>query len=262
MALEINYVRRGAGEPLVLIHGIGSRWEMWSPVLDALAVKRDVIALDVPGFGGSPPPPAGTPPGIPSIATMLEEFFDSLGVERPHVAGNSMGGWLALELAKRGSVRSATGLSPAGFHSNPERAFELASLVAARGLATLSRPLAPQAAKIAFGRKLAMSSLIGKPERVTPEEALLNMQGLADATWFWPNLWSMNKSRFSGGASIEVPVTISWGEHDHLLLPRQARRALAEIPSARYVLLKDCGHVPTWDNPELVARVILEGSAN
>jgi pimeloyl-ACP methyl ester carboxylesterase len=260
MAVDINYVRRGSGEPLVLIHGIGSRWQMWSPVIDALAQHRDVIALDVPGFGASPRPPQGTKPGIPTMTDMLVEFWQSLGIDRPHVAGNSMGGWLALEMARRGVVRSATGLSPAGFHVAPERAFELASLVVTRTLAKAGRPLAPKAMRTPFGRKLTLSSLIGKPAQMQPDEAVLSVQGVADATWFWPTLGALCIDRFSGGEEINVPVTIAWGEHDHLLLPRQAPRALAEIPSARYVLLRDCGHVPAWDNPELVTKTILDGS--
>jgi len=261
MALDINYIRRGSGDPLVLIHGIGSRWQMWSPVIDALAAHRDVIALDVPGFGASPRPPKGTKPGIPAMTDMLVEFWQSLGVDRPHVAGNSMGGWLVLEMARRGVVRSATGLSPAGFHVAPERALEVTLLTAMRGMAKAGRPLAPQAAKTAFGRKLAMGTVIGKPELLSPDDALLNLQGLADATWFWPTLGALMADRFRGGNEIKVPVTIAWGEHDHLLLPRQAPRALAEIPTARYVLMPDCGHVPTWDDPQLVTQTILDGSA-
>ncbi len=110
--MELNYHRAGAGEPLVLLHGIGSRWQIWEPVIGALAAEREVIALDLPGFGASPMPPTGTPAGIGSLTELVSEFIDQIGLERPHVAGNSLGGWLALELAKRGNVRSATGLSP------------------------------------------------------------------------------------------------------------------------------------------------------
>ena len=106
--MNLNYKRAGSGEPLVLIHGIGSRWQMWEPVIPLLQPHRDVIALDLPGFAQSPPPPPGTPPGIDSLVRLVAEFFPSLGIERPHVAGNSLGGWIALELAKRGLVRSAT----------------------------------------------------------------------------------------------------------------------------------------------------------
>jgi len=107
--MELGYHRTGAGEPLVLIHGIGSRWQVWEPVFDRLSAERDVIAIDLPGFGASPMPPPGTPPGIPSLTSLVGDFLDSVGLDRPHLAGNSLGGWISLELAKQGRVRSATG---------------------------------------------------------------------------------------------------------------------------------------------------------
>jgi len=113
--VDLNHHRVGSGPTLVLIHGIGSRWQVWEPVLRRVASERDVIALDLPGFGASPMPPPGTPPGLPSLTHLVAEFLDGLGVQQPHVTGNSLGGWIALELAKQGRVRSATGLSPAGF---------------------------------------------------------------------------------------------------------------------------------------------------
>src|SRR5664279_2136086 len=112
--------RRGHGDPLVLIHGIGSRWQMWEPVLGGLEPHRDVIALDLPGFGGSPMPPPGTAAGVDSLVRLVAAFVSELGVQRPHVAGNSLGGLIALEMARRGLVRSATALSPAGFASRAE----------------------------------------------------------------------------------------------------------------------------------------------
>src|SRR3954449_2050693 len=113
--MSLNHHRAGHGEPLLLIHGIGSQWQGWAPVLDRLAAERDVVALDLPGFGESPELPRETPPTVPNLARAVEELMADLGVERPHVAGNSLGGYLALELAARGSARSAVALSPAGF---------------------------------------------------------------------------------------------------------------------------------------------------
>ena len=118
--MQLNHHRAGSGEPLVLIHGIGSRWQVWEPILDRLASEREVIALDLPGFAGSPVPPPGTPAGVPSLTLLVGEFLDELGLDRPHVAGNSLGGWIALELAKLGRVRSATAHSPAGFWNRSE----------------------------------------------------------------------------------------------------------------------------------------------
>src|SRR5215213_2318896 len=111
--MSLAHVRRGSGPPLVLIHGIGSQWQMWQPVLDRLARERDVIAVDLPGFGDSPPLP-GTP-SVEALAGAVAELLGELGIERPHAAGNSLGGGVALELGRRGDARSVCVLSPAGF---------------------------------------------------------------------------------------------------------------------------------------------------
>ena len=140
--VQLNHHRVGSGEPLVLMHGIGSRWQIWEPVMPRLVTERDVIAIDLPGFGASPMPPPGTPPGVQSLTQLVGEFLEEIGVDRPHAAGNSLGGWISLELAKQGRVRSATGLSPAGFHNDRERIFQRTSLsLTRRG----SRLIAPRA---------------------------------------------------------------------------------------------------------------------
>jgi pimeloyl-ACP methyl ester carboxylesterase len=110
--MRLNHYRAGNGGPLVLIHGIGSRWQMWEPVIDRLVAEREVIAIDLPGFGASPMPPVGTPAGVDSLVSLVLEFLSEIGVERPHSAGNSLGGLIVLELAKRGLVRSATASPP------------------------------------------------------------------------------------------------------------------------------------------------------
>src|SRR5581483_8657639 len=103
------------------------------------------IAVDLPGFAGSPMPPPGTPPGVPSLTKLVGEFIESLGLDEPHVAGNSLGGWISLELAKQGRVRSATGLSPAGFHNDRERVFQRTSLWTIR---RVTRIMAPRAERL------------------------------------------------------------------------------------------------------------------
>jgi pimeloyl-ACP methyl ester carboxylesterase len=126
--MELNHHRAGSGDPLVLIHGIGSRWQMWEPVIDWLAARHEVIAIDLPGFGASPMPPPGTAPGADSLASLLSAFLAQLGVERPHVAGNSLGGLIALELGRRGQTSSVAAVSPAGFANRAENAVALRSL--------------------------------------------------------------------------------------------------------------------------------------
>jgi pimeloyl-ACP methyl ester carboxylesterase len=259
--VQLNHSRTGNGEPLLLLHGIGSRWQMWEPVIGRLAAHHEVIAVDLPGFGASPMPPPRTPPGIDSQIALVSEFLMQLGVERPHVAGNSMGGLLALEMAGRGLVRSATALSPTGFASRPEMTYGRLSLWLTVRLARRLSRHADTLFATALGRKLGLSLFLAHPERLTAAEAAENTRALADAPWFDETLPALRAYQFSEDRKIDVPVTVAWGAKDRLLIPRQARRAAAASPRARVLLLKGCGHVPTWDDPEQVARVLLEGAA-
>ncbi|GAA3127815.1 MULTISPECIES: alpha/beta fold hydrolase [Nonomuraea] len=255
--MDLAFERRGSGEPLILIHGIGHHWQGWLPVLDRLAAARTVIALDLPGFGASPGLPDGIPYTAESLADAVESCCALLGVREPHVAGNSLGGYIALELASRGVVRTATALSPAGFWSRPELLYCQAVL---RGLRATARSLPPeQLAKTAENPRLRTVSagvLVARPSRLDPAALIAATEALAGSTGFDETLESF------GGlmppAPPKTPVTIAWGEHDRLLLRRQAVRA-ARWSGQRVKLLKGCGHLPMSDDPELVARVILQG---
>jgi pimeloyl-ACP methyl ester carboxylesterase len=259
--VELNYHRAGWGEPLLLLHGIGSRWEVWRPVLAGLEATREVIAVDLPGFGASPMPPLGTAPGASSLTRMVCDFLDGLGLEAPHVAGNSLGGWVALELAKRGRARTATALSPAGFQNTREAVFQRSTMGATVRVARLVAPIAGPLLGLPLARRLLFGQLVAHPERIQHADAVGHLRAFASAPWFDETLEAINADRFDGGAQIEAPVTIAWGEHDHLLLPRQAPRAVSAIPGSRLVVLRGCGHVPTYDDPPQVARVLLEASA-
>jgi pimeloyl-ACP methyl ester carboxylesterase len=258
--VRLNHHRGGSGPPLLLIHGIGSRWQVWEPVLGRVAAEREVVAVDLPGFAGSPPPPPGTQPGIESLTRFLVEFLDEIGLERPHVGGNSLGGWLALELAKHGRARSATALSPAGFHSRAEAVYQRGSLWLSHHAA---RWLAPRARAIAASRvrrAAALGQFVAHPERLPEADTVQSLRALAGAAWFDETLTAITADRFRGGEQIQVPVTVAWAQRDRVLLPRQAPRAQQAIPRARLITLRDCGHVPTYDDPEQVAAVLLEGS--
>ncbi len=260
--MQLNYHRTGRGEPLVVMHGIGMRWQAFSPVLPRLAAERDVIAVDLPGFGASPMPPAGTAAGAQSLTNLVAEFLSEIGVERPHAAGNSLGGWVSLELAKQGLVRSATGLSPAGFHNDRERIFQRASLATTRRACRLIAPYADRLMRPRLARAVFSGQYFAHPTRISAEDIVANIGAVARAGWFDETLHAITSAeRFGGGEQIVVPVTIAWGDKDRLLLPRQAPRAHRAIPTARMATLRGCGHVPMSDDPEQVARVLLEGSA-
>ncbi|MGW0807518.1 alpha/beta fold hydrolase [Nonomuraea sp. NPDC002799] len=257
--MELAFERRGSGDPLILVHGIGHHWQGWSPVLDRLAVSHTVIALDLPGFGRSRGLPDGIPYTAESLADAVESFCALLGVREPHVAGNSLGGYIALELAARGLVRTATALSPAGFWSRAELVYCRSML---RALRASARALPPeQALRTAENpvlRALSGGILVAHPSRLEPAALVAATQALGAATGFDETLES-----FAGlmpPAPPKSPITIAWGEHDRLLPRRQAVRA-ARWSGQRVKLLKGCGHVPMSDDPELVARVILASTA-
>ena len=255
---DVVYDRAGRGEPLVLIHGIGHRRQAWAPVFPLLTPHRDVIAVDLPGFGESPEPSGGY--GVEPALVMFKELFTDLGLGRPHVAGNSLGGVLALELAKQGTVRSATALSPAGFYNDREAAYARGSLKATVRMARLLAPRADRLTASPLVRTLTFSQVVARPRLMGAADAAASVRALAEAPWFDATLPAVANARFVGGDAIDVPVTIAWGTKDRLLLPRQGRRAARRIPRARLVTLTGCGHVPTYDDPDQVARVLLEGS--
>jgi pimeloyl-ACP methyl ester carboxylesterase len=259
--MHLNHHRTGRGEPLVLIHGIGHRWAGWRPVIDRLAGEREVIALDLPGFGDSPTAPRGTPSGIVSLTDLVSEFLDELGLERPHLAGNSLGGWISLELAKRGVARTATGLSPAGFQTYAESRFSYGSLWLARRMARLIEPRLDRVLNLPGAVRLGFGQLTAHPERIPADELAGDVRALARAPWFDVTLVAITNASFTGGEEIQVPVRIAWGAQDRLLLPRQAERARRAIPTAQVTVQDGWGHVPFHDDPDGVARGLLETTA-
>src|SRR5579875_1919720 len=111
----LAFERHGSGEPLVLVHGVTHRRQAWYPVLDELAAEREVILVDLPGHGQSPPLVTDGHPVEDVLRAQFKQFLADQGLVRPHVAGNSLGGLVALIAAAEGDARSATALSPAGF---------------------------------------------------------------------------------------------------------------------------------------------------
>ena len=252
--VPLAHDRAGAGRPLILVHGLGMSKEVWRPVLPLLAREREVVAVDLPGFGASPRGP-GT---VEALASAVAAFADELGLERPHVAGNSLGGGIALALGARGGVASVCAVSPIGFAAGREVPYARGVLAATRALSRVLAPVAPVIARSRAIRTALSAHVAARPWRIPPEDAAQWMRACADAPAFW-DLW-----RDAPGWRVQpqsCPATVAWGERDRLLIfSRQAPRAQRMLPGARHVVLRGCGHVPTWDDPEQVARVLLEAS--
>ncbi|MEU1910756.1 alpha/beta fold hydrolase [Streptomyces massasporeus] len=259
-SVTLSYTRRGSGEPLLLLHGIGHHRQAWEPVIPALAAERDVIAVDLPGCGDSPALPDGMAHDLPTMSTVLKALFGALEIERPHVAGNSLGGLLALDLARARLVRSVTALSPAGFWNEAERRYAFTVLSTMRQIARrLPPPVVERLARPVLGRTLLTSTIYARPGRRSPEAVVAETLALANAQGFSETLRSGRTVQFTDDI-VGTPVTVAWGSRDRLLIPRQGVRAKGVIPQARLVRLPGCGHVPMNDDPALVARVVLDGS--
>jgi pimeloyl-ACP methyl ester carboxylesterase len=257
MSLSINYHREGDGPPLVLLHGVGHHWQAWEPVIERLAGELDVIACDSPGFGRSAALAPSIEPTIPAYADAFEWFFAELGIERPHVAGNSMGGAIALELARRRAVRSVTTFSPAGFWTPAELRFCQLSLRALAQTPAPARPAVEALARTRRGRIALFSQTFGYPARLPAEEAVATLRDAWASPAFAGALDAFRHHRFEHPEQLRsTPITIAWGRRDRLLpYHLQAPRARAALPWATHVTL-GAGHVPFYDDPAAVAEVI------
>jgi pimeloyl-ACP methyl ester carboxylesterase len=241
----LAFTRAGSGEPLVLIHALGADRRMWDPVLSRLASERDVIAFDLPGFGGSR---AISPARPIDLAASVAASLDGLGLSRPAVAGVSLGGWVALELALAGEASSVVGIAPAGLWSAPLQPRRSTARTVARALS----PLVPLVLRSGRGRRLALAANVGHPDRVPYADALRLVRTYARSPGFVEVNAAMRASRFAELAEITVPVVLAWPDLDRIV-----SRPRSLPGNVRSVVLRGCGHMPTWDDPEQVAALLL-----
>lgn len=252
--MSLHHVRLGSGPPLVLVHGLGGSLVNWEPVMELVAAERDVIAVDLPGFGSSDPLPEGTPHSPAEMGRAISAHVRTLGIERPHVAGNSLGAWTALEIAADGDADSVLCISPAGLWRKAlgPRAYNT------RRAGKFLRPLIMAALRTERGRRALLRTTMAHPERLTTEEAQRWVGAWLDAPAYDDaNAW-MRKEPFARAAEVDVPVTIVWGEQDRLVAPPRPERM---PPGTRYETVPGWGHTPTRDDPEGVARLLIEASA-
>jgi pimeloyl-ACP methyl ester carboxylesterase len=259
--MGLAYDRAGSGPPLVLLHGLGHRRQGWASVLDLITPQREVITVDLPGHGQSPPLGHDGRHPVEVIADEIANLLSGLGIDRPHVAGNSLGGTIALTLAATGHAASVTALSPAGFPaSDNEVRYARVIFTAARGLGRAAMPMVPRLSRSAAGRGLLYGVMVTRPGRITAEQAEGDVTGFVAASDAIRMVFAASP-RFTAQVPDDVPVTIAWGTSDRVLPQSNARVARRQLPGARFVPLPGCGHVPMTDDPELVAEVLLDGSS-
>jgi pimeloyl-ACP methyl ester carboxylesterase len=252
--------RGGAGEPLLCLHGFTDTWRSWELVLPALERNHDVLALTLAGHAGGPAIEGRADDA--ALVDAVERALDEAGWKTAHVVGNSLGGYVALQLAARGRARSVVALAPAGGWAVGDESFREV-LGYFTTMQELLRAAAPQAEAIVStpeGRRRATLMTAERFEHIPPELLAHQIRGAAACPAAAPLVahalehgWSLDAER------IDCPVRVVWGREDKLLRwPGAAARFRTDwLPTADWIELDGVGHCPQLDVPLEAAQLIL-----
>lgn len=249
--------RAGSGEPLVLLHGIGESHVGWRPVLDRLATRYDVIAIDLPGFGRSPALPGSVAPTAGNLAGAVNDALDRLGVDTYHVAGYSLGARIAIHLAGTDRVWSVIAIAPDGLGTPVERVQGYLALSAGRTMALTLAPIAEPLSRTPLGRSMFFAGNRSLPWQLTADDARRLLAGYADAPAYDAANWSAMFDMPTHLHTITAPTLFLQGTADPLI-PQQIARYLALVPGSQLRWLTGLNHVPISDDPDRIARYMLD----
>ena len=255
----LNTERTGTGKPLVLVHGLGSSIRNWDPVVPALSAEREVIAVDLPGFGASAPLAGAVTIG--TLTDSLQDFLRAEGLAGADVVGSSMGGRIVIELARRGHTGTVVALDPGGFWNSRQRAVFNASTTASVALMRRLRPVLPFLTRHAAGRTVLLSQYSARPSQLDPGQVATELNGFRTSA----SLDEARRALAHGPGQPGVPpgalkcrLAIGWGRQDRVTPASEARIATSRYPDATLHWFENCGHFPHWDQPEATVEFILE----
>lgn len=257
--------RGGSGTPVLLLHGVSSIWRAWTPVLPYLEPHHDVIAPTLAGHGGGPPLNRLVTPSVPALADALEDQLDQLGLQRVHIAGNSLGGWLGIELARRGRALSLTLFSPAGaWRSQRSIEARAAAIRLTVGVMARSAAHADFISTNSALRWLALVAQVARPGRFPADILAASIRANSQAPAVLPLLQVLPHNQVQPlPASRDYPVRLVWGGADRVLPYKGFGAPMRErIPDVELIHFPGVGHVPMTDDPAGVARHILDVAAS
>ena len=254
----LNFIRQGAGPPLLLVHGLGGSWRSWTTILPALSEMREVMALDLPGHGETPA--AANSDTFRGLADSVESFIIEQDLEGIDIIGSSLGARIVLEMARRGKVGATIALDPGGFWRGWERTYFRSTLAASIRLVRGLGPALPTLSRSTATRSMLLAQLSARPWKLDPEIVATELKSFAATKTFDALVRDLATAPEQEGPAAETsqPVVIGWGRQDRLCLPRQAARAMEAFPSAKLHWFRKCGHFPMWDQPEETVRLILD----
>ena len=259
MTLLLSVSRSGRGEPLLLLHGMGSSRRDFAAVVPALSEDFDVVAVDLPGSGRSAH--LRRRPTVAALTDAVEHTLDAEGLGTVHVLGNSLGARVALELARRGRARSVVAIAPSGLNVPAERAYQGAGLALARLAFRSIAPAMEPLSRSKAGRAALLTGLKARPLASTADEVLGARDGFSDARDFWRTLlWALLLDVPRGMDRIDCPVTLAQGTAD-VVASGQTVRYLPLIPGSRFRPLLAAGHAPQSDRPATIVRLVQRTAA-
>jgi pimeloyl-ACP methyl ester carboxylesterase len=256
--------RAGDGEPLLLLHGFTGTWHHWRPLLGELVARYEVIAPTLPGHYGGPLYPRSSSINLAGATDLLEGQLDHLGLDSAHVVGNSLGGGLALELAKRGRARSVVAVAPGGGWTEGDGEAQRVGRFFARQIRTTRATAAalPRIMRRPGARHLALREIMRHGELVAPADAVDLARASLGCSVIGRVLDALRADRdlsLRDLGSVAAPVLLASPQFDRVLpAERHAPRLRREIPGVEWRVLPDCGHVPMWDDTRLLVRIISE----
>ena len=224
-----------------------------------LCSTRHVIAFDTAGFGVTPPLPAGTPPTVSNLVEALEQSIRQIGIELPvDIAGNSLGGCMALEAAKRGMARSVVAISPSCLWKEHPPHHVKYVFWALRHMTTRFPNFLKATMQIPMLRELGLAVPLSVGSGRMPVIAAQRViDDLRASTAFEATFENTGAAFFGDG--ISTPVTVAFGNRDWILT-KSARQQNGLPTHTKWVEKRGWGHVPMWVDPVGVAQLILEGT--
>lgn len=264
MAVEGAF-RVGSGEPLLLIHGFSGAPGMWRPIVADLQDSFEILAVALSGHASGPALPEGVEASVETLVDAIESEMDAIGWRTAHIAGNSLGGWIALELAARGRARSVVALSPAGgWEQGSSQERRLRRLFTRNhAISTRLLPYLPTLVRRPRLRRAILSGAASRADRLSPAQALAFVQSAVDCEIYFDLMDAILRdgppSDFEG---ITCPVLLAWGTKDRVLpAGGYAQRMRNLVPAAHWMDMPGLGHVPMGDDPRLISSLIADFAA-
>jgi len=257
----LSATRSGSGTPLILIHGMGSASTIWKGIAPALERLFEVITFDLPGHGKTPYD-SGQAMDPASLADLVVANMDSLDIQKAHVVGNSLGGWVGLEIASRHPSRVLTfiGLAPAGLILTPYTKINPIT-AQSRQIAVFTHSIQKYLLRFMWAKRIGFASSSPKWRELPYEYALDAALAMGLSKGYFPAWNAMLYRRFDTPIDSSIPLTVVFGDSDHTLPASTWQERTLVPPHTRWIVLPQCGHAPQWDCPEDVVRIICETTA-